>query len=157
MSFKIQLAKAHAVALLAEVARTDESGRPSRIEVAGGGRRGYSVELAWRGHTVTASCNCRGASKGLCFHAMGSVILALEELGCYVAMSPYKGNLVRLKRTGGQLFTLVNDYSGSEIFVLAKKIQNIQNTMSNKSVTVEEIDLPGELRELVPCPEKVEI
>ena len=155
MSFKIQLVKAHAVALLAEIVKRDPAGRPSRIEVAGGGRRGYSVELAWRGHTVTASCNCRGASKGLCFHAMGSVILALKELGCYVAMSPYKGNLVRLKRTGGQLFTLVSDYTGSEMFVLAKKVENIKNTMSFKDVIVDEIDLPGELRELVPCPAKV--
>jgi len=156
VSFKIQLAKAHAVALLAEIMKRDSAGRPSRIEVAGGGRRGYSVELAWRGHTVTASCNCRGASRGLCFHAMGSVILALEELGCYVAMSPYKGNLVRLKRTGGQLFTVVNDYTGSEIFVLAKKIQNIQNKLSFKDV-IEQADISGELVDWELCPAEVDM
>ena len=153
MSFKIQLAKAHAVALLAEIVKRDSAGRPNRIEVAGGGRRGYNVELVWKGHTVTASCNCRGASKGLCFHAMGSVILAFEELGCYVAMSPYKGNLVRLKRTGGQLFTLVNDYTGSEIFVLAKKVE-IKNKLSFKDV-IEQVDMSGELVDWELCPAEV--
>jgi len=76
-------------------------------------------------------------------------------LNCYVAMSPYKGNLVRLKRTGGQLFTVISDYTGKEIYILAKRIESSQNKLSNKSVTVDEIDLPGELRELVPCPAKV--
>ena len=156
MSFKMQLAKAHAVALLAEVTRTDESGRPSRVEVAGGGRRGYNVELDWRGHTITTKCNCRGSYRGLCYHALGSVILALEQLGVYVAVSPYKGNLVRLKRTGGQLFTVISDYTGKEIYILAKLIESNKNNLLNKSVE-EQVNMPGELVDWELCPAEVDM
>jgi len=141
--FKVQLAKSHAIALLSEVTRRDSSGRPSRVDT---GR--YVVELNWRGRTVTTTCNCRGSSRGMCYHSMGAVILSLEELDCHVAMSPCKGNLVLLQRTGGQLFTIVNDYTGGKVYALAKSMSN-KAVIDSQLAQVDQVDLPGELVEMM--------
>jgi len=137
-----QLTKGRAVALLSEISGRDHAGRPNLIEASGGGVRGYMVKLDWAGLTVRVKCQCPG-SYHICYHALGAVIKSLEEIGD-VAVSPYRGNLTLLKRTGGNLFT-IKGHSGKEMYALVK------NTTSNKDVYKAgegyegETDLVGEL------------
>ena len=128
------LAKGRASALLSEVAERDYTRRPSLIEASGGGKRGYDVQLEWNGTFVHVSCQCQGSRRGFCFHEVGAVIKALEELGS-VAMSPYKGNLALLARTGGVMFTIEGTW---------KTWYALVKVTSNKMV-YREVDLPGEL------------
>ena len=129
------LAKGRASALLSEVTKRDHTKRPSLIEASGGGKRGYDVELEWNGTVVRTLCHCQGSHNGFCFHQAGAVIKALEELGS-VALSPFKGNLTLLSRTGGVMFTIQG--SGKELYALVKVDRSFKTVYP-------EVDLPGEL------------
>jgi len=132
------LARGRASALLSEIVGRDYGGRPMLVEASGGGKRGYNVKLIWTGTTVKTSCGCMGSFNGVCFHQIGGAIKSLEELGT-VAISPFKGNLTLLARTGGHIYT-IRTSSGKEIYALVKPTQN--------KTVYDEKELPGELTDM---------
>jgi len=132
-----QLLKARAVAVLAKVLRKDELGRA--IEVDPGAGSQHRVKIDWGVDTLYTTCTCAGSNRGVCYHQIGAVVRAFEEIGGMVAVSRALGNVTMLQRTGGKLWTVRS--MGKPVYVLVK------GELKTRAV-YDEVELPGELRDV---------
>ncbi len=66
---------------------------------------------------------CIGNSTSLCYHAIAAVKYVFNQNGFETFWSGKRGNLLRLRNTGGSLHCVKSKQSGSKMWVLGKKVE----------------------------------